>query len=253
MKVTELKEALSARGLSTAGKKQDLQGRLLEAQEAAAPAPAPAPAAAAPAAPADEGGEDEDEVLAILEGRAAEPPDILEFMNYLPYRRVKAAAAAAAAAAGKFVDDFDPFDPEANPYKGVVLEGSPDGADLQTEIDRAVRMLEATKLEVHPLRGFGLAPVLPGSPAYEFIMAGAPPRPPDWQENPTKAEWIEIAKTYRQRREAGESADDLRVLRAALRACGVRRASKVVDKDDDDEEERLIREDEERRARGGAC
>ena len=49
MKLTELRDALTARGLSTKGIKKDLAARLLEViqQERAAPGPAPDPAEAA--------------------------------------------------------------------------------------------------------------------------------------------------------------------------------------------------------------
>ena len=56
-----------------------------------------------------------------------------------------------------------------------------------------------------------------------------PPLPEDWQDVPSKAEWKSLAKTYAQRRRAGESAEDLAVLAAALRASGYKAVTRVVE------------------------
>ena len=46
------------------------------------------------------------------------------------------------------------------------------------------------------------------------------PLPADWQDEPTKLEWRSLAKTYAQRRRAGESKEQNGILLAALEMAG---------------------------------
>ena len=140
------------------------------------------------------------------------------------------------ASASNEADAADAEEVEAveNPFAGVTLPGAPDGVDLLEEIESSIVAMKAWKLRVDG-SGMGLAPLSQQTEAINMALAEAnggtapPPLPEDWQDVPSKAEWKSLAKTYAQRRRAGESAEDLAVLAAALRASGYKAVTRVVE------------------------
>ena len=112
--------------------------------------------------------------------------------------------------------------------RGVQLPGS-DGKDLETEVREALAALDDSGLRVDPERGYGIAT--------DAGVGTAMPRVAGWQHEPSKAEWKELAKEYKERKEAGNDSDAaLGVLEAALRASGCKAAMKAVGADVEEEE-----------------
>ena len=138
------------------------------------------------------------------------------------------------------------------PFAGVTLPGSRDGADLTAEIDEAVAAFAASQLRADAVSGLGLAPLIQQGDAIRLALSAAlgnndhpdgggsaaPPLglalPSDWQEEPTKAEWKALAKMYKERRAAGESAEALAVLGEGLRASGCKAARMAVEGEEEE-------------------
>jgi hypothetical protein len=107
-------------------------------------------------------------------------------------------------------------------FRGVRLTGSGEGGkDIETELLEARLALEGASIRVDPRRGCGVQ-------VGEMPEGMQQPNAAGWQHEPTKGELKQLAKLYEQRRTAGEPAERLAVLAAALRASNCRAARRAV-------------------------
>ena len=107
-------------------------------------------------------------------------------------------------------------------FRGVRLTGSGEGGkDIETELHEARIALEGACIHVDPRRGCGVH-------VGEMPEGMQQPNAAGWQHEPTKGELKQLAKVYEQRRNAGEPAERLAVLAAALRASNCRAARRAV-------------------------
>ena len=107
-------------------------------------------------------------------------------------------------------------------FRGVRLTGSGEGGkDIEAEVVEARLALEGASIRVDPCRGCGVQ-------VGEMPEGMQQPNAAGWQHEPTKGELKQLAKLYEQRRTAGEPAERLAVLAAALRASNCRAARRAV-------------------------